>query len=120
MKKFLKEWGVLVGFAAAALAGTLGVRLWSDVRANDPIIPAYQGMIDYLAKESPKAGQYRQSYYDKFQRSTVASKHFEHVCGAMIRLAETDGKKGDGYSETMTRGCREFMPSASDIALPPS
>jgi len=48
------------------------------------------------------------AYNAKFGRETVASRHFEQVCGVMTRLAQAEGVNPAAYSGEMAAACRQL------------
>lgn len=108
MKQFIRQWGLLVAFGVFAIGTLVGFRYWTDHQADQPVIPPYGGYLEHLATGSAAARSYRLAYNAKFGRETVASRHFEQVCGVMTRLAQADGVNPAAYSSEMATGCRQF------------
>jgi hypothetical protein len=115
---FLKQWGVLIAFAFLAIGTFVGFRIWTENKATAPVVAEYAGFVTYLAEQSTDAREYLQTYHRKFSRNTVASQHFEQVCGVMHRLAIGQGVEPAKYSEQMSRGCEQFSRAYVGRALP--
>jgi hypothetical protein len=75
---------------------------------NPPVEEVHAGFLNFMAENSSKAHEYRDLYYKKFRRESVASKHFEQVCAAMYQSAVADNVNPERYSEPMARGCKSF------------
>lgn len=105
---FLRQWGVLIAFGVLAVGTLVGFRTWTEAKAQAPVTREYAGFLDYMAERSPQAREYRQTYYRKFARDTVASQHFEQVCAVMHRVALDEGAEPGKYSEHMSRGCEQL------------
>ena len=115
---FFKKWGVLIVFAVLAAGTFVGFRAWTESKARAPIATEYAGFVAYLAEQSTDARDYLQTYNKKFSRNTVASQHFEQVCGVMHRLAVGQGVEPAKHSELMSRGCEQFSRAFAGRALP--
>jgi hypothetical protein len=108
-------WLPLLGFVGAVL---VGYRLWSDQMEQSRITEVHASFLNFMAERSPKAREYRSSYYRKFGRDTVASKHFEQVCAVMYRSARSDNVDPSEHSELMAKGCRAFGRKHPSAELP--
>ncbi|XVJ70638.1 MAG: tetratricopeptide repeat protein [Rhizobacter sp.] len=117
-KSFIQEWGVLIAFAVIAIASLGGFRIWTEHKANQPVSEAYRIYLDQLSSNSKNAEAFLQDYYAKYSRRTVASKHFESVCGAATALADHDGFNPEKVSEQMARACRMFAPNGVTGSIP--
>ena len=107
-KSFVRKWGVQLSFGVVVLAGLSGFRLWTERQANAPVIEPYRQYLDQLAAGSPVANEIRNGYFKKYSRDTVASRHFESLCGAMTEAAESEGVDADKFSPYMAKGCRDI------------
>jgi predicted negative regulator of RcsB-dependent stress response len=107
-KSFLQQWGVLIVFGALAAGALIGFRYWIESKAEAPVADAYRAYLEYAANRSPSARQYLTEYYAKFSRSTVASKHFQYVCGVVTMRAESETVDMAAFSKDMAAGCRSF------------
>ena len=105
-KTFVKKWGALVAFGVCVLAGLLGFRYWTEYRAGQPVYGEYGRYLQRLASASASAKTYLLAHIDKYRRDTVASAHFEHVCGVMTHLALADGVNPNQYSSEIAGACR--------------
>jgi predicted negative regulator of RcsB-dependent stress response len=108
-KTFVQEWGLLIGFGALVAVTFVGIRIWTEQQANEPVSAEYALYLTKVASNSKSSTAYMNEYYAKFSRKTVASKHFEPVCNAVTSLAEKDGFNAETVSEYMARGCRLFI-----------
>jgi hypothetical protein len=113
VKSFLREWGVLIAFAALVVFAFAGFRLWTEHKANEPVSEAYRVYLSKLASNSKSAAAFLEEYYAKYSRRTVASKHFESVCGAVTVFADHDGFEPEKVSVEMARACRMFIREGS-------
>ncbi len=107
-KSFLREWGVLIAFAAFAVFALVGFRLWTEHKADEPVAEAYRLYLNEVASNSKSAAAFLEEYYAQYSRRTVASKHFESVCGAVTAFADHDGFDPEKVSVQMARACRMF------------
>ena len=99
----------LVGWiplVSLGLVAVIGYRVWTDKLEWSPVTKDHAGFLDFMAEHSPNARQYRSRYLQKFGRESVASRHFEQVCAAMVASAVADNVDPTRYSEPMTRGCK--------------
>jgi hypothetical protein len=108
-------WIPILAFAGLTL---LALRQWTDTMEVTSVEPTHAKFLDFLATESVRASAYRGSYYAKFQRETVASKHFEQVCAAMLTAALQDDVDPTNYSAPMARRCRAVGKKYPPAALP--
>jgi predicted negative regulator of RcsB-dependent stress response len=106
VKLFIKQWGVLVAFGVFAVGTLVGFRHWTDHLADQPVIKQYADYLEHLASGSAAARTYRLAYNARSRRDTVASRHFEQVCGVMTRLAQSEGVNPAAYSSEMAAACR--------------
>lgn len=113
--KGLAGWLPLLALAALSLAG---YRYWTDRLKDSPVAPVHAAFLDHLAAQSEQARRYRQAYADRFGRDSVASRHFEQVCAAMVAAAQRDGVDPAAYSEPMARSCRSVGRKFASGALP--
>jgi len=93
-----------------SIEGTAHDRLrlpWA-VAAEAPVADAYRAYLECAATRSPSAKQYLAEYYAKFPRSSVASRHFEWVCGVVTVRAESDAVDLGAFSKEMAMACRSF------------
>ncbi|WP_377153945.1 hypothetical protein ACFJIX_19510 [Roseateles sp. UC29_93] len=90
-KSFWREWGILIGFAVFAVAAIGAFRMWTEYKAEQPIVEPYKRYLNELAAASPGATAFLQQYRAVHRRDSVASMHYPHMCGAMTRLAEGEG-----------------------------
>jgi len=117
-KSFMREWGVLVVFGVLAVGALIGFRLWTEHAADEPVSDAYRAYLGHVAERSKSANEYLEGYYRKHTRQTVASRHFEVVCGAMTVLADRDGVNPEEFSVQMARACRMFQKGGVTGDLP--
>jgi len=108
-KSFLREWGVLIAFAAFVVVAFGGFRLWTEHQANEPVSEAYRLYLSEVASNSKSATAFLEEYYAKYSRRTVASEHFESVCSAVTAFADHDGFDPEKVSVQMARACRMFI-----------
>ena len=117
-KSLLREaagWAPLVLFVTACL---VGYRHWSDKMEASPVAPVHANFLDFMAAQSTAAQAYRQLYFQKFGRDSVASKHFEHVCASMVTLAAQDGVDPARHSQPSARACKAFAKKYALGTLP--
>ena len=108
-KSFLREWGILIAFGALVLIAFAGFRIWTEHTANEPVAEAYRKYIHEVASNSKSASAFLEEYYSKYSRRTIASKHFESVCGTVTAFADHDGFNPEKVSMQMARACRMFI-----------
>jgi hypothetical protein len=113
--KSLIGWFPMLAFAGLTI---LGLRHWTDKMEDAPVEQVHAKFLDFMASESAQAGAYRNGYYAKFQRESVASKHFEQVCAAMLAAALRDNVDPTNYSVPMARRCRAVGKKYPPGALP--
>jgi len=82
------------------------------------VTEVHASFLNFMAERSPKAREYRSSYYRKFGRDSVASKHFEQVCAVMYRSALDDNVSPSEHSELMAKGCKAFGRKHPTLELP--
>jgi hypothetical protein len=117
-KPFIREWGILIAFGAFAVLAFSSFRLWTDHKANEPVSEAYRLYLDEVASNSKSAAAFLEEYYAKYSRRTVASEHFESVCGAVTSFADHDGFDPEKVSVHMARACRLFVREGVTGAIP--
>ena len=117
-QSFLRKWGMLIAFALFAVAAFVLFRYWTEGKANEPVVKEYAAFLDHMAEGSSNAKAYRDRYYLQFGRTSVASRHFEQVCGAMYQQATMQGAAVRSYSEHMAQACKQFAQSYGSEALP--
>lgn len=74
----------------------LGVGAWmlqTRSMANAPVVSPYVEVIQAYYVKSPKAKQRLDEYYAKYERDTVATKHYVHLCYELSIVAYQDGIK---------------------------
>lgn len=119
-KSFIREWGALIAFGVSAVVLIVGFRFWTEYQQFQPVAPVYQRYLDHLTTISSKAAAYQVEYHKKFERTSVASIHYLFVCGAMTRLAESEGKDPAAFSADMALGCKAGWPPSYEFEpLPP-
>jgi hypothetical protein len=104
----LRRWASWIPLLGLGLAGVVGYRYWTDALEEAPVAEVHAGFLNFMAENSSKAQEYRDLYYKKFGRESVASKHFEQVCAAMYKSAVADNVSPERYSEPMARDCKAF------------
>jgi hypothetical protein len=107
-KSFLQEWGVLIAFGMFVCTVFAAARLWMDHAANAPVDDGYARYLNAVSEKSRGASEHLDRYYSRYSRRTVASKHFESMCGAMTVLADHDGFNPERVSVELARTCRMF------------
>jgi len=108
-KTFFREWGALITFAIFAVLALGSFRLWTEHKANAPVLDGYQMYVDELAANSARAAAFLNAYYSKFNRRTVASKDFQLVCATVTAFADHDGFDAESVSVEMAKFCRIFI-----------
>jgi hypothetical protein len=108
-------WVPVLAFAGLTLTG---YRLVTDRLKDAPVEPVHARFLEFLAVESAQAGTYRSRYDAKFSRDTVASKHFEQVCAAMLAAALRDQVDPSRHSAPIARSCRALVRKFPSDALP--
>jgi predicted negative regulator of RcsB-dependent stress response len=83
--------GVLV--VVAAIMGLMGLRLWLDHRAEQPLVGPYKHFIEQLAAASPEARSELQRYLAASGRDSVASQDFLPLCATMLQQAQAQDVK---------------------------
>lgn len=90
-KPFLRQWGVLIAFAAVGIAAIGGFRMWTEHQADQPIVEPYKAYVAGLAAASPRAADFLKRYQAVYGRDTVMSKHYLQMCAVMTRVAAEEG-----------------------------
>jgi hypothetical protein len=114
----LRRWLGWLPLLVFGLVMVIGYRVWTDRLEASPITAAHAGFLDFMAENSPKARDYRNRYYAKFGRQSVASKHFEQVCAAMLRSAVDDNVDPAQHSAPMANGCKSRGRRYPGVELP--
>jgi predicted negative regulator of RcsB-dependent stress response len=70
------------------VAAIIGLRLWRDHLAEQPIVGPYKSFIEQLAAASPEARSELQRYLAASSRDSVASRDFLPLCATMLRQAQ--------------------------------
>lgn len=70
-----------------------------------------------IAARSLNAREYMAIYFAKGQRKTIVDEHLIHVCGTVIRLAESDWVSLDGSLPTV-KICRTSITYSKDLGVP--
>ena len=104
----LRSWVGWVPLLGLGFAGIIGYRVWTDKLEQSPVAEVHAGFLNFMADHSPTARAYRNLYYKKFERESIASKHFEQVCAAMYQSTVDDSVDPESYSELMAKGCKSF------------
>ena len=117
-KSIWQEWRHLIVLGSFVVGFSLLFPFWAHYRADLPIVPEYGRYLDYLTTHSSQAKRYVDAYYREHKRDTVASKHFEHVCGAMTALAVYDGFTLKDYPDFPADWCYERSVHFSEFLQP--
>ncbi len=115
---FFREWGVLIGFGVVAVAAIVGFRIWTDHKANEPVTAAYRHYVTQVASQSKAGTEFLETYFKKYSRRTVASKHYESVCGSVTVFADESGANPEAVSAQMARACRMFAKHGVNAEIP--
>lgn len=92
-ESWLKRWG-WVSFSGGIAAIFLTGGVWTFVHVGDQAVaPPYSDVIDAFYKQSPHAKRRLDEYYAKYQRNTVATKHYAWLCNEL---------KVWGYADNIT------------------
>lgn len=118
LKSIWQEWRQLIVLGSVIVGFSLLFPLWAHYRADLPIVIEYSRYIEYLTTHSPKAKHYADIYYAEHGRSTIASKHFEHVCAAMTGLAIQDGFTLKDFPDFPAEWCHERSAYFSEFLQP--
>jgi hypothetical protein len=113
-KSFLAQWGWTIVGAILIIGALGGFRLWTDYMKEQPVEERNRVFIQHLADTSSDANAKLQRYYAKYQRTTVASKHYMALCWHMVCDAQAQGAKPENFSEPMTRACLTFAPEGDE------
>lgn len=108
-------WVPLLAFCGLSL---VGYRWWSDHLRQSPVAEVHARYLDFLAERSAQASAYRDAYYGKFGRDSVASEHFEQVCATMLRLALQDQVDPAAHSAPMAPRCSALGRKYPGLGLP--
>jgi hypothetical protein len=90
-QSFFRRWRVAIVSGVLLVVVLVTVREFLDYRAGSPIIDPYLAVINETAARSPRVRQRLEQYYAKYQRRTVASKHYPWLCDEIQQLAARDG-----------------------------
>jgi hypothetical protein len=104
----VRSWLSWVPLLTLGLAGIIGYRLWTDKLEQSPVAEPHSAFLNFMVEHSPNAREYRNRYYRKFGRDSVASKHYEQVCAAMVRSTVDDGVDPATHSEPMANVCKSL------------
>jgi len=84
---FAPRYRLPIAFGVLVVAVIIGLRLWLDHQAEQPIVGPYKSFIEQLAAASPEARSELQIYLAASGRDSVASKDFLPLCATMLRQA---------------------------------
>ena len=90
-QSFFRRWRIIIPVGVLLLAVLVLVREFVNYRSNSPIVDPYLAVINDMSLHSLRARQRLDQYYAKYQRQTVASKHYPWLCKEMQELAAQDG-----------------------------
>jgi|SRR6516225_5855269 hypothetical protein len=90
-QSFFRRWRVVIMLGVLAVVVLVAVREFLDYLSSSPIVDPYLTVINEMSSHSPRARQRLEQYYAKYQRQTVASKHYPWLCNEMQELAAQDG-----------------------------
>lgn len=113
-----RHWHHLIVLGSFLVATVIFFQFWFRYQENQPIVVEYSRYLDYLSDHSPKARGYAENYFRDHGRNTVASKHFEHVCGAMTALAVEDGFTLEHYPDFPAEWCHQRSAYFSEFLQP--
>ena len=102
-----KPWITLVVVLALLVGAAYGFRMWKTALENAPVDESFRNYLEYVAERSPAAALHLQRYYTRYQRTTVASRHFQPICASVTALAERDKvdlRLSDWH--TLAKACR--------------
>ncbi len=85
---FARRYRLPIAFGVLVVAAIVGLRLWLDYRAEQPIVDPYKSFIEQLAAASPEARSELQRYLAASGRDSVASQDFLPLCATMLRQAQ--------------------------------
>lgn len=54
----------------------------------------------------------------RYERNTIASKHFEAMCAAMTEFAQEDGVDPDSLAQGIADTCRQFIHGTATGEVP--
>ncbi|AYM95639.1 hypothetical protein EAG14_05400 [Acidovorax sp. 1608163] len=117
-RSFAREWGPLIAFGIVVLALLVGWRLWTDHMAQAPVEAKYAEYLSALAEHSESARELLERYQKRYERNTIASKHFEAMCAAMTEFAQDDGVDPDSFSQGIADTCRQFIHGTATGEVP--
>jgi predicted negative regulator of RcsB-dependent stress response len=90
---FARRYQLSIALGVLVVAVLMGLRLWLDHRAEQPIVGPYKSFIDALAAASPEARSELQRYLAASGRDSVASQDFLPLCATMLRQAQAQDVK---------------------------
>jgi hypothetical protein len=118
LKSLWKQWHHLIVLGGFTVSFVVFFQFWARYQGDLPVVPVHSSYLEYLSKYSPKAREYMETYFREQGRASVASKHFEHVCAAMTRLAVEDEYTPNEYPEVPGPWCYERSAYYSELLQP--
>jgi hypothetical protein len=86
---FARRYRLQIAFGVlVVVAVIMGLRLWRDYLAKQPIVDPYKSFIEQLAAASPEARSELQRYLAAVGRDSVASQDFMPLCATMLQQAQ--------------------------------
>jgi len=103
---FVRRYRLPIALGVLVLAAvTIGLRLWLNYLAEQPIVDPFKSYIEELAAASPAARSELQRYLAASGRDSVASQDFPLLCATMRRHAQTQGVQVDQNSGSVFVVC---------------
>ena len=85
---FARRYRLPIAFGVLVVAVIMGVRLWLNYHAKQPIVEPYKSFIEQLAAASPEARSELQRYLAASGRDSVSSEDFLSLCATMQARAQ--------------------------------
>jgi hypothetical protein len=85
---FARRYRLPIAFGVLVVAFIIGLRLWLDHQAEQPIVDPYKSLIEQLAAASPEARSELQRYLAASGRDSVASRDFLPLCGTILSMLQ--------------------------------
>ena len=104
---FARRYRLPIALGVLLVAVIMGLRLWLDHQAKQPIVDPYKSFIEQLAAASPEARSELQRYLAASGRDSVASQDFLPLCATMLRQARAQGVNVEAISPAIAAICNQ-------------
>jgi hypothetical protein len=113
---FARRYRLPIAFGVLVVAFIIGLRLWLDHQAEQPIVDPYKSFIEQLAAASPEARSELQRYLVASGRDSVASRDFLPLCGTTLSMLQQ--ARMQEACTVIPNGCDNQQALLQALALP--